>query len=305
LVYGPSTSVSVVKPAKAMPKDTFFRNGEKHELYFVQEGTGTLSSEYGRLPVRKGLYLCVPKGTTYRLDVSKDAFLLLIESNYPITFPPHYMNPAGQAKLVSPVVETELEAPEFRPPVDRKGSFPIDVRHSGGKVTRLVLSHHPFDLIGWEGALFPFAFDSKNHHGIAREIHTAPPAHQTFESGTAPHNGFSVCSFVPQMEGWHPKEVPAPYAHFNVDSDEVMFFSNASYGARKGVIAPGSMTFHPGALPHSPQGQAALQSLKSRGKMSDRLAVMVDTFFEPLAVTETGWRWRDKGYALSWFRMGE
>lgn len=306
LLYGPSTVVSVSKPTLSMPEDAFFRNGERHEAWYVQEGTGTLWTEYGSLAFRPELYLLVPKGTICRVDLSsKRASFLVIESTFPIVFPDHYMNPAGQAKMTAPVVETEIEPPVFHPPRDERGRFSLDVQHGGGRVTRLPLSHHPFDLAGWEGALYPFAFDIRRHHGIAREIHTAPPAHQTFESGRAPYSGFSICSFVPQMEGWHPKEVPAPYAHHNVDSDEVMFFSNASYGARKGVIAPGALTFHPGGLPHSPQGRAALKSLADRGKMSRRLAVMVDTFFESLTVTDFAHRWRDKGYATSWYRAGK
>ncbi|MBI4064124.1 MAG: homogentisate 1,2-dioxygenase [Elusimicrobia bacterium] len=303
IVFGSSTVVSVAKPVKSMPQDTFFRNGEKHECFYVQEGQGILRTEYGRLALRKGLYLIVPKGTTYRLELSsKRAYILIIESTYPITFPSHYLNIEGQAKMMAPVVETEIETPELEPPKDEKGSFFIDVKHSLGMVTRLTLGHHPFDLVGWEGALYPFGFDVKNHHGIAREIHTAPPMHQTFQSGNAPYNGFSICSFVSQMEGWHSKDIPAPYAHYNVDSDEVMFFSNASYGARKGVIEPGSFTFHPGALPHSPQGKAALRSLTARGKMSDRLAIMLDTFFESLTITEWGYKYRDKEYPLSWHK---
>lgn len=302
LVLGPSTVVSVARSKGSSPKDTFFRNGERHELYFVQEGKGVLRSEYGDLPFRKNHYLVVPKGTTYRFDLASPCYLLLVESTYPIDFAPHHLNRAGQATLMAPVVETEIEAPAFRPPADRKGRFGVDVQHDGGRITRLTLGHHPFDLVGWEGALFPFAFDILNHHGIARAIHVAPPAHQTFQSGNAPYNGFAVCSFVPQMEGWDPKDVPAPYAHSNVDCDECMFFCNASYGARKGVIQPGSMTFHPGSIPHSPQGRAAERSLAGRGKMNRRLAVMLDTFFESLQITEAGLRVRDSEYPLSWAR---
>lgn len=306
LLFGPNTTVSVSKPERSMPEDSFFRNGEKHELWFVQEGTGLLASEYGELGLRKGLYVVVPKGTTYRVTLSsRRAFFLVIESSFPITFPPHYMNEAGQAKLMAPVVETEIETPRFRPPRDEKGRFPVDVQHGGGRITRLTLGHHPFDLAGWEGALYPFGFDVKNHHGIAREIHTAPPMHQTFQSGNLPYGGFAVCSFVPQMEGWHPKEVPAPYSHYNADSDEVMFFSNTAYGAREGVIEGGALTFHPGALPHGPQGDAALRSLADRGRVSKRLAVMLDTLFESLAVTDHGHRWREKDYALSWHKASK
>ncbi len=300
LVYGPNTIVSVVRTSGSMAKDVFFRNGDKHELYFVQEGKGTLRTEYGDVGFRKNHYLVVPKGTTSRVDVDADCWLLLLESTYPIDFAPHHLNRAGQATLMAPIVETEIEAPEFKAPVDRAGRHFVDVKHDGGRVTRLTLGHHPFDLAGWEGALFPFAFDILNHHGIARAIHTAPPAHQTFQSGNAPFNGFSVCSFVPQMEGWDPRDVPAPYAHSNVDSDECMFFANASYGAREGVIRPGSMTFHPGSTPHSPQGRAAERSTLGRGKMNRRLAVMLDTFFESLAVTDAGWLVRDAEYPMSW-----
>ncbi|MBI4051204.1 MAG: homogentisate 1,2-dioxygenase [Elusimicrobia bacterium] len=303
IVFGQNTILSISKPTKSTPEDSFFRNGEKHEAYFVQEGTGTLKTEYGNIPIRKGLYLLIPKGTTYQIELtSKNAYFLVMESSYPITFPPHYLNQEGQAKMMAPVVETEIEPPEFQPPRDEKGEFLIDIKHAGRKITRLTLGHHPFDLAGWEGALYPFGFDVKNHHGIAREIHTAPPLHQTFQSGNVPYNGFSICSFVSQMEGWHPKDIPAPYAHYNVDSDEVMFFSNTHYGARKGVIQEGSFTFHPGALPHSPQGRAALKSLATRGKVSNRLAIMLDTMFEPLSITDHGYKYRDKEYALSWHK---
>lgn len=201
---------------------------------------------------------------------------------------PHYFNSGGQATLMSPVIETEIKTPELTAPIDQRGEFPIFAQHDGGRVTKITLGHHPF------------VFDIHNHHGIEREKHTAPPVHQTFQAGNVPNNGFSLCSFVPRMEGWHPKEVPAPYAHYNVDSDECMLFCNASYGVRKGVIQPGSFTFHPGGTPHSPQGPAALKSLASRGKLSTRLAVMCDTYFKTLAITQEGFAYADKNYPLSW-----
>lgn len=306
LAFGPSTAISVSKPNQSMPEDSFFRNGEKHELYFVQEGRGAFRTEYGTLKFREHCYVSVPKGTTYRVELeTPKAYLLIMESDFPIEFPRHYINPAGQATLMSPVVETEVELPEREEPIDRRGEYPIDVKHGGGRITRLTLGHHPFDLVGWEGALYPFLFDIKNHHGIAREIHAAPPAHQTFQLGSPPLSGFAVCSFVPQMEDWHPKGIPAPYAHSNVDCDECMFFANPHYGARQGVIEPGSLTLHPSGLPHSPQGDAALRSRDSRGKISRRLAVMVDTFFESLKVTEYGANCADPDYAMSWHNVAE
>ena len=303
IMFGHGTILSVSKPKESMEENIFFRNGEKHEIYYVQDGSGILKTEYGNISFRKGLYLIIPKGTTYQIELSsKTAYFFICESTYQITFPPHYINKSGQATLLAPVVETEIEVPELQKPKDENGDFFTDVKHSKGNVTRLTVSHHPFDVCGWEGALYPFGFDIKNHHGIAREIHTAPPAHQTFQAGNIPNNGFALCSFVPQMEGWHPQDIGAPYAHSNVDSDEVIFFSSEKYGAREGIIKEGSITLHPGGIPHSPHGDAAIKSTKNRGKMVERLLVMIDTFFESLTITEYAYNFRDKEYAMSWYK---
>ncbi|MCJ8328987.1 MAG: homogentisate 1,2-dioxygenase, partial [Lentisphaeria bacterium] len=207
---------------------------------------------------------------------------------------------SGQAHLSAPIVESNIDVPDFTEPMDETGDYKIYCQSNNGQVSEISLGHHPFDLLGWEGALYPFRFDIKNHHGIAKSTHSSPPMHQTFQTGNVPCNGFSLCSFVPQPAGWHPKNVPAPYAHFNVDSDEIMFFCNANYGARKGIVREGSITFHPGALPHSPHGKAAENSLKSRGQMMDRLAVMLDTYFEEMQISEYAWQLADQGYSESW-----
>ena len=303
LLMGAKTAVSVSKPKLSMNENEFFKNGERHEILYVQDGSGILKTEYGELNIRKGLYLIIPKGTIYKVDLtSSEAFFLIIESQFPITFPPHYMNKLGQATLMSAVVETEIDIPKFQEPIDKKGEYTLCVKHNGGNITAITLSHHPFDIAGWEGAFYPFGFHIDNHHGVSREIHTAPPMRQTFQSGDGNSYGFSICSFKSQMEGWHPKDIPAPYAHSNVDSDEVLFFASSNYTAREGVIGEGSITLHPGAIPHSPHGDAALRSIKERAKVNNMLAVMIDTFFEDLLVTEVGYEYRDKEYALSWYK---
>lgn len=303
LLFGAKTALSVSKPKLSLKENEFFRNGERHELIYVQDGSGILKTEYGELEIRKGLYLVIPKGTIYKIDLtSSEAFFLIVESQFPITFPPHYMNKDGQATLMAPIVETEIEIPKFVEPVDKQGEYILYVKHNGGNVTAVTLSHHPFDLAGWEGALYPFGFHIDNHHGISREIHTAPPMRQTFQSGDGNSCGFSVCSFKAQMEGWHPKDIPAPYAHSNVDSDEILFFASSTYTAREGVIGAGSVTFHPASLPHSPHGDAASKSMKERAKVNNMLGVMIDTFFEELLITDIGYEYRDKEYALSWYK---
>lgn len=301
IILGATTRVSIVKPTSGFPANEFFRNGENYEIYYTQAGAGVCHSEYGVVPFRKETYLIIPKGTTYRLELTTpSAWMLLIESKYPIEWPPHYVNHGGQSHLSSPVFESEIETPALPPAQDLRGKFAVFTQHGGGRVTRMTLGHHPFDVVGWEGAMFPFVFDINHHHGITRQIHAEPPQHNTFQSGNVPHNGFSICSFVPQQEGWHPKDIPAPYAHLNVDSDELMFFCNANYGARKGMIQEGSFTFHPGAVPHSPHGKAAEKSLAARGKFSQRLAVMLDTYFESVQITPAGYQFRDPTYATSW-----
>jgi len=303
LCGGQSTFMSVIKALDGFPENCFFRNAESHELFFVQEGEGVVATEFGELPFVKNDYIVVPKAVTYRIDLNSDqVWLLLIESKYPFAWPPHYMNSGGQAHMTAPIVETEIGLPDLKPFRDEKGEFPVFVKAPGGSVTEMILGHHPFDVCGWEGALYPFTFPILNHHGIAREIHTAPPMHNTFQSGPIPQAGFSVCSFVPQMEGWHPKEVCAPYAHMNVDSDEFMFFCNGAYGARKGIVRDGSITLHQGGVPHSPHGKAAEKSLGNRGKIANRLAVMLDTYFESLRVTTAALPYCDPDYSTSWHR---
>ncbi|MEZ4815162.1 MAG: homogentisate 1,2-dioxygenase [Bdellovibrionota bacterium] len=306
LLWGTNTKISMLKTEKSFPKDKYFRNGDGHEIFFVQDGEALVSTEYGELHVRKNHYVVIPKGTTYRIDLkSEKLWLLVVESKFLIEWPPHYMNHSGQAHMMAPIVETEINLPELGAPKDEQGEFTVYVQHGGGQVTELAMSHHPFDVCGWEGALYPYSFDIANHHGIARAIHSAPPQHQTFQSGQAPYFGFAICSFVAQPEGWHPRDVAAPYAHFNVDSDEMMFFSNVNYGARKSVLKEGTMTFHPGACPHSPHGNAAEKSLDEKGKMSSRLAVMLDTFFEPLNVSQYAVQYSDKEYSTSWYKARE
>ncbi len=301
LVYGASTAVSAARFEKSCPADRFFRNGDAHELWFVQEGSGLVASEYGVLPFRKGHYVSIPKGTSYRVELeTEECWLLIVESRQHIQFAPQHLNASGQATLSAPIVETETGLPEFRLARDEEGVFRVWTKHGGGFVTEMYLGHHPFDLIGWEGALYPYTFHTDDHHPLARSIHTAPPVRQTFQSGTAPKDGFSICTFKGQIEGWHPRDIPAPYAHFNVDSDEVMFFSNTSYGARKGAVEAGSFTFHPASLPHSPHGMAAKRSFQERGKLSDYLAVMLDTFYEPLAVAKQALGIAERDYPVSW-----
>ncbi|MEK7383266.1 MAG: homogentisate 1,2-dioxygenase [Elusimicrobiota bacterium] len=250
LLHGPATSVCAARFEKSCPADRFFRNGDGHELWFVQEGRGLLASEYGVLPFRPGQYVIIPKGTTYRVELeSEDCFLLMIESRYPVRAAAEHLNASGHAALSAPYVETEAEGPEFRPPRDEEGVYRVWTKHDGGFVTESFLGHHPFDLLGWEGALFPYA---------------AAAEQRAFHSGLTTGQGLTVRSF-------DDADAPEEYAHSNPDCDEAFFFTKA-----------GLLTFHPGALPHAPQGTAARRSHAERGQLSEHLTVSLESVFEPL-----------------------
>lgn len=267
LLHGASTTLSAARFEKSCPADRFFRNGDGHELWFAQEGRGLLASEYGVLPFRPGQYVIIPKGTTYRVELeSEDCLLLMVESRYPIRAAAEHLNDSGQAALSAPFVETEVEAPEFRPPRDEEGVYRVWTKHDGGFVTESFVGRHPFDLIGWEGTLFPYA---------------AAAERRAFHSGLTPGQGLSVRSFDEE-------DAPPEYAHSNPDCDEAFFFAKTAL-----------MTFHPGALPHAPQGTAARRSHAERGQLSGHLTVAIEAVFEPLRAAKQALPVADKDFAAS------
>jgi homogentisate 1,2-dioxygenase len=148
-------------------------------------------------------------------------------------------------------------------------------------------------VVGWDGCLYPYRFNIADFMPVTGKVHQPPPAHQVFEGA-----GFVICSFVPRKVDYHPLAIPVPYYHSNVDSDEVMFYVDGDYEARKGSgIGRGSVSLHPGGHPHGPQPGAAEASLGA--EYFDELAVMVDTF-RPLGLGEAGRAADDGTYARSW-----
>ena len=140
-------------------------------------------------------------------------------------------------------------------------------------------------MVGWDGCLYPYAFNVADFEPITGRVHQPPPVHQVFEG-----NNFVICNFVPRKVDYHPLPIPVPYYHSNVDSDEVMFYCGGDYEARKGSgIGQGSISLHPGGHSHGPQPGAVERALGV--EYFDELAVMVDTF-RPLELGEGGTRQR-------------
>lgn len=268
----------------------FYKNGDGDELLFIHEGSGTLRSTFGTLSLQPGDYVVIPAGTTYQILVQHPLRFVVFEATGPIEIPSRYRNEYGQLLEHAPLCERDLRIPEFADPLVEDGEFPIRVKKNGA-ITTIVLAHHPFDAVGWDGYLYPYAFNIRDFEPITGRIHQPPPVHQTFQGPN-----FVICSFVPRLFDYHPLSVPVSYNHSNIHSDEVLYYVKGNFMSRRGIDS-GSITLHPGGIPHGPQPGAVEASLGN--DRTDELAVMMDTF-RPLAVLRPALEIEDHHYMYSW-----
>ena len=190
----------------------------------------------------------------------------------------------------APYSQRDLHAPDEVAPRTDEGDFVIHVR-SSDRITAYHYRHHPFDVVGWDGYLWPFRFNIGDFQPITGRVHQPPPVHQTFQA-----RNFVVCSFVPRKFDYHPLAIPAPYNHSNINSDEVIYYVAGNFMSRRGVEIA-SFTLHPAGIPHGPHPGTVEASI---GKEStEELAVMVDTF-HPLRVTPAAMDLDDPRYPYSW-----
>jgi len=292
LFHNADVVMGVVLPADAMPDDTFYRNGEGDELLYVHEGTGILRTNFGDLAYHPGDYLVLPIGTTWRLEPDQGSFqrMLFLECPSEIEPPKRYRNDYGQLLEHSPYSQRDIRIPEFREPTNEHGDYRVIVR-ARGRHTAYHFATHPFDVVGWDGYLWPFAFDIADFQPITGRVHQPPPVHQTFAA-----RNFVVCSFVPRKFDYHPLAIPAPYNHSNINSDEVIYYVAGNFMSRRGVgIA--SFTLHPAGIPHGPHPGTAEASIGKEA--TEELAVMVDTF-RPLWLTKQAAALENPGYPFTW-----
>jgi homogentisate 1,2-dioxygenase len=278
----------------------YYRNSVGDECVYVEDGKATVETVFGVLQARKGDYVMIPRATTHRWVPDSSAGplrLYAVEANSHITAPRNYLSRYGQFLEHAPYCERDLVVPTA-PLVCEGEDVEVLVKHRGngpsGIVgTKFTYATHPFDVVGWDGCLYPYTFNIENFEPITGRIHQPPPVHQVFEG----HN-FVICNFVPRKVDYHPQAIPVPYYHSNVDSDEVMFYVGGDYEARKGTgINVGSISVHPGGHAHGPQPSAIEASIGV--EHFDELAVMVDTF-RPLEIGEAGQAADDADYAWSW-----
>ncbi|MEH7416636.1 homogentisate 1,2-dioxygenase [Neobacillus drentensis] len=272
----------------------FYRNGDGDELLYIHTGSGKLETMFGTISYREGDYLIIPIGTIYRFLPNKQEAtqLLFIESFSQITTPRRYRNEYGQLLEHSPFCERDIRGPENLVTLEQKGEFEIFTK-SRGVISSHILGHHPFDVVGWDGYLYPWAFNIEDFEPITGRVHQPPPVHQTFEG-----NHFVVCSFVPRLFDYHPEAIPAPYYHSNVNSDELLYYVKGNFMSRKGV-QESSITLHPGGIPHGPHPGKVEASIGKKETLE--LAVMIDTF-HPLKIVKSAQEIEDSSYMYSWYK---
>lgn len=282
--------ISLAAPRRSM-ENYFFKNADADELIFIHEGSGVLKTMYGNLEFAYGDYLVIPRGTIYQVSF-KDGNnrLFIVESFSPIRFPKRYLSKYGQLLEHSPFCERDIRPPNNLTTIEEKGDFLIKTKKKQ-MLYGLHYGHHPFDVVGWDGCCYPFAFSIHDFEPITGRVHQPPPVHQTFEG-----NNYVVCSFCPRLFDYHPQAVPAPYNHSNIDSDELIYYVDGDFMSRKNVTR-GMITLHPGGIPHGPHPGAVEKSIGARE--TKELAVMVDTF-HPLQLTMDALLIENPNYTMSW-----
>jgi homogentisate 1,2-dioxygenase len=287
-----NSDVSMWRSRPTQPQAELYRNASSDEVIFIHKGSGTLQSQFGVLPFKPFDYVVVPRTTTYKIefDPGVQPEMLVIESSNYITFPPRYLNPDGQFRLGAPYCERDLHGPNETLVVDSEKDVPVLIKDDH-RLSRYTLAQHPFDVVGWDGFVYPYTFNADDFEPITGTIHQPPPIHQTFEA-----TGFVICTFAPRLLDTHPDAVKVPYAHSNVQADEVLYYVRGRFGSRRGV-EEASFTLHPRGIPHGPHpGTIAASREATR---TDELAVMVDTML-PLRLTRQAMEIDDPAYPYSW-----
>ena len=289
LLFNNDVALLFVQPDRE--DDFFYRNAQGDEIVYVADGAGVLETQLGSLAFGTGDYLVIPRGIMHRFTFTSTPLrCLVIESAGYVRTPKRYRNEHGQLTELSPYSERDIRRPADLQTRDERGEFKLVVKKEH-RLHEVVLAWHPFDVVGWDGYYYPWAFNIHDFEPRVGRVHLPPPVHQTFEG-----DNFVVCSFCPRPYDFDPNAVPVPYNHSNVMSDEVIYYASAEFMSRKG-IEYGSVTLHPDGVPHGPHPGRTEASIGAKG--TDELAVMLDTF-HPLHVSRPALMIEDPDYYRSW-----
>ncbi len=284
--------VGLAAPRKSMT-NYFYKNADADEMLFIHKGEGKLKTLFGSIEFEYGDYLIIPRGMIYQIEFnSTENRILYAESFHPIYTPKRYRNWFGQLLEHSPYCERDYKLPQNLETHDETGEFLIKVKKQQ-VIHDMVYASHPFDVVGWDGYNYPYGFSIHNFEPITGRVHQPPPVHQTFET-----SAFVICSFCPRLYDYHPKAIPAPYNHSNIDSDEMLYYVDGDFMSRTN-IGPGHISLHPAGIPHGPHPGTYEGSIGK--KETAELAVMIDTF-KPLMLTEDAMKIDDGKYYKSWIK---
>lgn len=290
LLVNSDIHIGVAAPQQSLT-EYFYKNADADEMLFIHRGTGTLRTLVGNIRFEYGDYLIIPRGMIYQIEFdTEDNRILFAESFHPIYTPKRYRNWFGQLLEHSPFCERDYKLPANLETHDETGEFVMKIKKQG-MLHELIYATHPFDVVGWDGYNYPYGFSIHNFEPITGRVHQPPPVHQTFEA-----KAFVICSFCPRMYDYHPRAIPAPYNHSNIDSDEMLYYVDGDFMSRND-IDKGYITLHPGGIPHGPHPGAYERSIGK--KETGELAVMIDTF-KPLQITEAAIGLDDGVYYQSW-----
>ena len=290
MLFNDNIEIILAAPMQSM-EEYFFKNAMADEMIFIHRGTGVMKSVYGNLQFKPGDHLVIPKGTVYQLHFdTNDNRLFIVESFSPLRFPKRYVNNNGQLLESAPFYERDIKIPQLETHTNENGEFQIMIKRKDSYFS-YTYANHPFDAVGWDGYLYPYIFSIYDFEPITGRIHQPPPVHQTFET-----DAFVMCAFVPRLYDYHPKAIPAPYSHSNIDSDEVLYYVDGDFMSRNHV-EKGQITLHPMGIPHGPQPGAVERSIGK--KETNEYAVMVDTF-QPLKLTKYAAGIEVHNYYKSW-----
>lgn len=282
--------IELAAPKKSM-SSYFYKNADADEIIFIHKGEGKLKSQLGNIDFSYGDYLVIPRGMIYQLHFNgEDNRLFIVQSFSPVYTPKRYRNWFGQLLEHSPYCERDIRPPHELDTHTEKGDYLLRIKKQD-VLYDYVYENHPFDVVGWDGFNYPYAFSIHDFEPITGRIHLPPPIHQTFETA-----GFVVCSFVPRLYDYHPDSIPAPYNHSNIDSDEVLYYVDGDFMSRNN-IEKGQITLHPAGIPHGPHPGAYERSIGHKETLE--LAVMVDTF-KPLKLTKKAIELELADYHKSW-----
>ena len=295
ILFNNDCQIALASPNKSL-KSYFYKNTDSDEVIFIHKGSGKLRTFLGNIDFSYGDYLVIPRGVIYQIDFdTSDNRLFIVESKSPIYTPKRYRNWFGQLLEHSPYCERDMHPPYELETYDEKGEYMIKVKKQD-TIHEYVYAAHPFSTVGWDGYNYPYKFSIHDFEPITGRVHQPPPVHQTFET-----NSFVICSFVPRLFDYHPKAIPIPYNHSNIDSDEVIYYVDGDFMSRNNV-EKGFISLHPAGIPHGPHPGTMEKSIGVKETLE--LAVMVDTF-KPLMVTEEALKIDDGKYYKSWLNTSK